>query len=674
MTRFFNPAIGLMNRLKYPQKFTLISVLFSLPLLLVLFLLISDISSQAEATQFELTGTRYLRPLRQFFADVLQSEPQVQDSLAASGDRGVHLPETEAKIDADLSALTAVDADLGPLLHTPAQFQALESNWGNLKQKIRQRDPGSAAVYTRLIAAIRALNAQVGDTSNLILDPQLNSYYLVDSVLLKLPEGQDLLAQTGWLGHSVLTGGQLTAETRAQLITLTGLAQANQEATGTGLGVAFRSDPGGGLKPRLEPALIDSRIAVTTFLGLLDTQVIGAPAPTLPLATYESAAGQAVATRFLLWDQAIAELDGLLHARLTGYTQQQYLVVLVTLLVVLLLVYLWIAFYLAVVRTVARLDEAARRMVSGNMTTLVILDNRDELGQVATSFNRVIDTIRALVRQLQQEAEIISTRAQALRIAAESQAAVANEQTAAIERLGQGIENLGHAAQQIVVSAEAVTASATGTLRGVEQTHVAVADSSHQLRDIIQHLTESLSALGERSTEVSAVADTMRAIADETHLLALNATIEAAGAGAYGHRFAVVAQEVQSLAGQALNATDDFQTIAGNMRHAAHEALTTTQVSVQGTDRSMELVTRASTAIDSIAGLAQHTSDAVQAITGAVTSQQHTNLELAGFAEQVTRNARRTAEASTTLSTVAQDLTAVVLRLQESVDVFQIDR
>ncbi|HEX6609007.1 MAG TPA: substrate-binding domain-containing protein [Chloroflexia bacterium] len=296
----------------------------------------------------------------------------------------------------------------------------------------------------------------------------------------------------------------------------------------------------------------------------------------------------------------------------------------------------------------------------------------DELGALAETFNQRIDSIRSLVLRLQQEAGVIGPRAQELVQSAAGQAALAREQTAALERLSHGVDRMSLAAQQIVAGTEAVAESAAGTLRGVTQAEVAVNDSSQRLQAIVERLTESLNLLSGRSEQVTSGADAMSDIADETHLLSLNATIEAAGAGAYGQRFAVVAEAVRELAGQALNTTQEFQSIAEEMRVAARAALAATQDSERGTDLSMDLALQARDAIQGIAGLAQHTSDAVQAITRAVAEQQDTNTELAGFAGQVTATAREAATASAALSQVAQDLTAVVARLQESVAAFHI--
>ncbi|MGH8009200.1 MAG: SpoIIE family protein phosphatase, partial [Candidatus Binatia bacterium] len=98
----------------------------------------------------------------------------------------------------------------------------------------------------------RALIAYVGDTSNLILDPDLDSYYLMDAVLLKLPDGADLLTQAQFFGEGIVTRGALTAEEKAQFTVLVGLVQSNIDATKNNMAVAFRNNPAGNLKPELD--------------------------------------------------------------------------------------------------------------------------------------------------------------------------------------------------------------------------------------------------------------------------------------------------------------------------------------------------------------------------------------------------------------------------------------
>src|SRR5262249_19834840 len=126
MKQLFTPAIALMNRLSYPRKFALISLLLVAPLALALTLLILSIDSGVEVARLELQGDAYLRPLRKLMEHTLKDKMLANDYLF--GDTALHKPlvENQAQIDRDFQDLRAVDQQFGADLQTSAQLQALE--------------------------------------------------------------------------------------------------------------------------------------------------------------------------------------------------------------------------------------------------------------------------------------------------------------------------------------------------------------------------------------------------------------------------------------------------------------------------------------------------------------------------------------------------------------------
>ncbi|NWG14944.1 MAG: response regulator [Acidobacteria bacterium] len=390
MKMLFNPAIALMNRLKYPQKFVLISLLFALPLALVMTLLIREINTRIEFAQKEIYGNVYLRPLRGLLEHTLENKMLADTYLHGDASLKAQLLSNQAKIDQDFANLVATQQELGPTLQTAEQFNKLQESWQNLRADLLSRNvAASEELHNQFIGEIRALFSRVGDTSNLILDPYLETHYLMDAVLLKLPEGQDLLAQTRFLGERAVLEKQLSLEEKVRIIVLGGLVRSNSRATQSGLDVAFENNATENLKPVLQKPLQASVTATEMFLQTLDQEIIHAETITVAPVTYRTSAASALRAGFRLWDQTIVELDGLLQARIDSFVRQKNLVSVVTLLVLLAVAYLWGGFYLAVMRTVSSLDEASQRMVSGDMNERVILDNRDELGQVAISFNQI---------------------------------------------------------------------------------------------------------------------------------------------------------------------------------------------------------------------------------------------------------------------------------------------
>ena len=436
------PARALMDRLSYPKKFALISVLFALPLAVVMFLLVSEINDRIEFAHKEILGDRYLRPLRKLQEHVGQS--RLLARAVAKGDVVLRpdLIRAQAAIDEDFSQVEQVEQELGEILKTAAKFGVLKENRRFLKDRVLTLRPSdNDSLHVKLVADVRGLFAHVGDTSNLILDPDLDSYYLMDSVLLKLPAGADLLAQARFLGRDILVRKTLTAEERTELIRLAGLIESHIEQARAGMAVAFGNNPAQNLRPRLGEALQAYDNAMSDFLVGVRKEVIQAERIALEPAAYDALVRKSQAANVNLWERNATELDGLLQARIDGFAAKKHFIQIFSALLLLIVVYLWIGFYSAVMRTVNRLKEASDRMVGGSMDDVVTLETRDELGQVVTSFNNVAARLRMEWSQAQEE----SRRARA----AEAQLRVRGEE---LVRAKEAAEDANRAKSQFLAN------------------------------------------------------------------------------------------------------------------------------------------------------------------------------------------------------------------------------
>ncbi len=385
----FNPAIALMNRLKYPQKFGLISLLLTLPLALVMFLLITDINQRADVSQLEIDGNQYLRPLRQLMEHVPQHK-----QLALAGSNGKvgaaeALAAKTTQIEADFQEVARVDNSLNARLRTNARYRTLLASWQEVRDKGQTADLTlRQQLYTNLLIQTRALISLVGDSSNLILDPSLDSYYLMDATLLKLPELQDLLAQARYTGGNLIELRRLTVDEKATLIYLSALLRANNDKLRAGLETSFNTTDLD-LRSLLAGPRDVTNQAIGQFLDVLNSRLIEANVIDMQAADFDRAAVLALNGTFGLWDQTVRQLDKLLQARIDGFNQKKFISIAVALVVFVVVAYLLTGFYLAVMRTVSNLDRAAKRMVGNGVGEMLRLDNRDELGQVAQSFNEI---------------------------------------------------------------------------------------------------------------------------------------------------------------------------------------------------------------------------------------------------------------------------------------------
>jgi PAS domain S-box-containing protein len=386
MQRAFEPGIGVMNRLSYPRKFILICLLFTLPLGFVMFQLTAAINAELSVAQAELRGTGYLRPVSSLLRHVIEHQSLVDRYRPGEGaDPAARaaIVAKQAQIDADLAAVDAQDARFGAQMDTTPALQMVETDWRNSMTAAGSGADAAVRLFNpQLVTDVRTLISKVGDGARLILDPALDSAYVNELLVATLPEQADLLSQTLSTTVRMAEDKKPTPDELAHVSSLNGQLRANLNTAQRSLEAAIGSNEK--LRPALDSQYQASAQATNQFLQV----VIDINADSDP-GVFDSLGSLALAGSFDLWPPTLNELDSLLRARIADLTLREQLSAASALVAGILVLYLLIAFYLAVMRTVRHLDEAAQSMVTGDVGKGVQLENRDELGQVAVAFNTI---------------------------------------------------------------------------------------------------------------------------------------------------------------------------------------------------------------------------------------------------------------------------------------------
>ncbi len=385
-------GIDLMNRLNYPQKFTLIGFLFAMPLTLVMYLLISEINSRVDFTQKQIYGNEYLRPLRQLREYI----PKLQLLDYQPSNTNLGQPETradlEAKIDAKFHNLANTDNKLGDILNSTENFNKIYRNWQNFQ---RRRHEWSLEtydfLYENLAIDLNRLNTHIGDTSNLILDPDLDTYYLMDATLIKLPEIQKILSDIRFISEKISLGYNPTQDDRIQLVALSVKLRELNNTLAINMDVSFKNNHYGNLESKLSDDFKSFNFLAEQLAKTLDK--LNYPSVSIEPYIYIDSSERVLSSSFELWDKTIDQLDFLLQKRIHDLMSRKILTFAFVLIILAIVIYLFVSFYRSVMQTVFVLDEASKKMASGNLNHKIILNNRDELGQVVGAFNNIAEAL-----------------------------------------------------------------------------------------------------------------------------------------------------------------------------------------------------------------------------------------------------------------------------------------
>ena len=528
------PGVRLFRTLNFRAKALIISAIFMLPVVLLAWNFVKDKVDAIEFSAKERVGVAYLRDALPL---VTLGQAYRLRALQAHGTATNELAEARKALEAQMIKVDAAEQAMGTDLGTAKALAAVKA------AALAAASAPAESVFeapTAHIDAVIALITQATDGSNLTLDPDLDTYYLMDGSLGALPVLAEAAAKLRGAASTAAASGKPATENLQRIITSSAVAiELFEPRVATALDKVYgvHSDYKAGFKSD------DLMPQLRAFREL----AVAGKADAAAIVSHGSAVVDGISA---LQGSMLDKLDVLLQARIDGMSRHRNLTLLAVGIALLAGAYLFASFYLV---TQGGLNEVKRHllaMTEGDLTTSPNPWGKDEAAALMLSLHDMQASLRNIVSRVRGSSDSI--------VHASTEIASASMDLSA--RTEQTASNL----EESAASMEEISSTVKHTADNVQQAaQVASGNSLSAARGgaVIKEVVSTMQEINASSKQISDIIGTIDGIAFQTNILALNAAVEAARAGEQGRGFAVVASEVRSLAQRSAQAAREIKTL-----------------------------------------------------------------------------------------------------------------
>jgi methyl-accepting chemotaxis protein len=555
-----------------------------------------------------------LRALMPVFESVLEVRNATRSGLGGF-DASADYRRAREKTDKAIAALqTGIASSGDPMALTPVVAK-LESAWRTTAGTKNGADETGRTVFGPVTAALMALLSQVGDDSNLVLDPDLDSFYLVNAMVLALPSAAEDLGQVWGWGTFALAKGGLDDKNAKRFASWSSNAESRLVEARSHFERAAKANAG--LKQKLDLAPLEAALA---FQKSATASVDSAKGEAAKL----YAEGQSATTgMFRVYAGGLSALDEILAARVLKVQQAGMMEMALVTVCIVLAIYLFYAFYLVTQGGLGEVRRHLEAMTAGDLTTSPNPWGKDEAANLMQSLRDMQTSLRTIVTRVRESSESIvhasteiASASMDLSARTEQTAANLQETSASMEEIASTVK---HTADSVGQAAKLASNNSKSAARG---------------GTAVGEVVSTMQGINASSKQISDIIGTIDGIAFQTNILALNAAVEAARAGEQGRGFAVVASEVRSLAQRSARAAREIKVL---ITGSVEKVESGSQVVLGAGDAMQELVGNANRMNDLLSEISTASSEqskGVAQVGASVTELDHMTQQNAALVEQ----------------------------------------
>ena len=676
MTGVLKPGVRLLERFSFARKFQLVFVLFALPLGFSLWVIGSNYLERLNAIDHELEGISALQGMAGVQHELIEQRTLLSRWKGTEKAAEALLRERASGLE---PALQALEQPLkSKLLSNQARqhLQGLSAAQAELSIDVlgKLALPDALERYQKNLLSLLALREQVATDSGLILDPQLDTYLMMEQLTYTLPRLLEQLGSFASQGYGAVVSQHFTLQSR---VLIRDLRRSLDESRSQLLKAqsTLKLEAPRAMR-QLQGPYDEALQGYEAFLSGIDRDMFDASPMTLTPEQFvqrsDALQGQLLGLQTALYQQFVASL---------GEYRQKALVAMVEVigvfsLLTLLALYVLFCLNASIRRSTAGIIHAAEGLRDGDLRVRMQVHGADDLASIAMALNTAVDQLRGSMQGVNQQSQQLGGTVQMLNGEARNALESVEQQQAQMSQIAAAATQMAATAQSVAQSCEQAAVEANQTREIANQSNQRSNRTSQSMRQLSSRLGDSATTLQQlrvQTEQITRVVDVIKGIAEQTNLLALNAAIEAARAGEQGRGFAVVADEVRSLSQRTQNSTAEIAETVGNLHRVVGQSVTQMEEAVRQAEGDVGSVLAMGEDLDAIVESVQLVTDRLAQIATAAEQQAATADEVSGNIQQVDQAASALLESAQAVSHAAEQLRQGSQVLEQNTARFKLD-
>ncbi len=378
----------IIQNMKIKHKLLMCSLVFLVPLTLVITLIVKEMNMSIDFVQNEIYGMEYLKSLRGLVEDLPQHRGMVNASLSGNPSFKKKISGKASDINENIDRIDALDQRLGHILGTTDTWNRFTEEWDDLNNDTQSLSPERIFLrHTNLIKTLLTSMAMISDHSNLTRDSAVEHTYLIDAVILKVPPITEQVSRLQGLGVGISSRQEITEKDKIELLLLSGSIATLSERLSSGIAMGLNNESIQSIKKTAEKALKKTQV----FQDIFETMITNKGSIANINPTEYFAAGTAVNNAFFsLYDIAFPALNHLLETRIEGLKSERTWAMIGIFIVLSVGLFLGVYSIRAINNPLTEITEAVNKVAQGDFSVEFDTESEDEMGLLSKGLSDMI--------------------------------------------------------------------------------------------------------------------------------------------------------------------------------------------------------------------------------------------------------------------------------------------